>query len=159
MEHASKCIRFVEHCQVWKPEKHGAHMAHKGYNGRIIAMWLGNCCELAAKHSTTPSRDVGQWLRKKHDEEGQPWPDDTPHADMRFPVICLAMLLGPTLLKVICHDTRYFPLIRYEIEMNHINNYTPQTKAYQGSRSANGSTKLRPIRCTCGSALTALVYS
>lgn len=69
-------------------------MAHKGFNGRIIAMWLGNCLELAAKHSTVSSRNVGQWLRKKYDEEGQPWPDDAPHADTRFPLICFAMLLG-----------------------------------------------------------------
>ena len=80
--------------EVWKPEKHGAHMAHKGYNGRVIAMWLGNCLELAANHSTMPSREVGQWLRKKYDEEGHPWPDERPDADERFPLICLAMLPG-----------------------------------------------------------------
>ena len=73
-------------CKVWKPDKHGAHMSHKGYNGRVIVLWLGDCLERAAAHRITPERDLGQWLVS----EGRPWPDN---ADNRFAPICAAMPL------------------------------------------------------------------
>ena len=77
--------------EVWKPDKHGAHMAHKGYNGRIITMWLGDCMERASFRRVTHVRDFGQWISEQHDINGRPWPDQT---DERFAPICVAMTLA-----------------------------------------------------------------
>ena len=77
--------------KVWKPDKHGAHMSHKGYNGRVIAMWLYDCMERAAHHRISEGRSCGQWLHEQHETQGLPWPDND---DERFAPICVAMTLA-----------------------------------------------------------------
>ena len=77
--------------EVWKPEKHGAHMAHKGFNGRVITMWLGDCMERASFRRITPARDIGQWISEQHQMNGLPWPDEM---DERFAPTAVAMILA-----------------------------------------------------------------
>ena len=77
-----------ETAQVWKPEKHGAHMAHKGYNGRVLVLWLADCMERLVSQTTTADRAFCQWLAREHADNGRPWPND----EMRNP-IAVAMIL------------------------------------------------------------------
>ncbi|CAE7658127.1 unnamed protein product [Symbiodinium sp. CCMP2456] len=56
---------------VWKPETHGAHMGHKGHNGKIIAYWLGDCMQKAVERSMAPGREVCKWLHETNN-----WPND-----------------------------------------------------------------------------------
>ena len=67
-------------------------MAHKGYNGRVIAMWLADCMERATQHCISEGRTLGQWLHERHETQGLPWPDDDD--DERFAPICVAMPLA-----------------------------------------------------------------
>ena len=122
-------------------------MGHKGYNGRVITMWLGDCMERASNHSTTNNRDFGQWLHERHQNEGTPWPDD---ADIRFAPICVAMFLrsyslkgflGVILAEVNTPPTvpRYKPKPRSFAEA--LNLHQPkrsEPKTPRGSRSASG---------------------
>ncbi|CAE7868127.1 unnamed protein product [Symbiodinium necroappetens] len=48
---------------VWK-EKKGAIMAHKGYNGRVIAFWLADCLQRAVNRTVVEDRHFGQWLQQ-----------------------------------------------------------------------------------------------
>lgn len=56
---------------VWKPATHGAHMGHKGHNGKIIAYWLGDCMQKPVARSTEPHREICKWLLQSH-----AWPTD-----------------------------------------------------------------------------------
>ena len=56
-------------------------------------MWLEDCLERAASHTTTPDRALGAWLQEQHEAAGHPWPDDDDDGDERFAPICVAMFL------------------------------------------------------------------
>ena len=87
-------------------EEGGAKIAHKGYNGRVIAIWLGDCMERAISHRISPDRDFGKWL----DEHGG-WPglDD----EMLAPTaVAMQLLLINFLFIVLRISERSFPLIQ-----------------------------------------------
>ena len=65
-------------------------MSHKGYNGRVITMWLGDCMERAARHRISNDREFGRWLHERNARQGIPWPEND---DERFAPICAAMIL------------------------------------------------------------------
>ena len=66
-------------------------MGHKGYNGRVITMWLGDCMARASNHRVSPGREFGQWLHDRNQLDGTPWPEND---DERFSLICVAMPFG-----------------------------------------------------------------
>ena len=37
-------------------------MAHKGYNGRVLALWLGDCMQRAVHKTLSADREFGKWL-------------------------------------------------------------------------------------------------
>ena len=74
----------LESNKVWKPEKHGAHMAHKGFNGRVLVLWLADCMQRVVTRTTSEDRDLGKWLSAEILRTGQSWPND----DLQAPVAC-----------------------------------------------------------------------
>ena len=55
--------------EVWK-EHSGAHMGHKGYNGRVITLWLGDCMQRVVHHTVVAGREIGKWAH-----ENGLWPE------------------------------------------------------------------------------------
>ena len=55
---------------MWKDES-GAKMAHKGYNGRVIAFWLNDCMHRAVRHAADENRDFA-----KRFQETDNWPGE-----------------------------------------------------------------------------------
>ena len=82
-EHATG-LPFNLATKVWKPETHGAHMGHKGHNGKIIAYWLADCMQKAVERSTAPGREVCTWLHETNN-----WPNDE-----RLELIAVTMMLS-----------------------------------------------------------------
>ena len=72
-------------------------MGHKGYNGRVIALWLGDCMQRAVRYNTTPTRDFGQWFV----QQGA-WPADD-------------SLLAPTAAAMPLVRSLSFSLVRLKI--------------------------------------------
>ena len=46
-------------------------MAHKGYNGRVIAFWLADCLQRAVNRTVVVDWQFGQWL-----EQSGNWPGE-----------------------------------------------------------------------------------
>ena len=86
VEHKASAECYLVLClaKVWKPATHGAHMGHKGHNGKIIAYWLGDCMQKPVARSTEPHREICKWLLQSH-----AWPTDE-----RLELIAVTMLLA-----------------------------------------------------------------
>ena len=98
-------------------------MSHKGYNGRVITMWLGDCMERAAQRRISNDREFGGWLQERNARQGIPWPDGD---DERFAPICAAMILEAIGLNFLYHsESPSFNL--KQKQPNQILFYTPPT--------------------------------
>ena len=67
---------------------HGAYFTAKGFNSRVIADWLADCCDRLWRRDFDGSRIFGRWLQQ-HPERFR-----RALADEQLPHLCLALLLG-----------------------------------------------------------------